>query len=173
MNNIKDFPIFFLSLTLHVANLLFWTKMFSHTLFKIITVSRPSTLLRMFLMGSQDFPLQGGLGGSELKPKIFNLPLLLNVSSYQTKLSPPIFIYISSSLSFEHRPDIGKKVSLRAFRQILPKSLLAMHIFSFTIMTYLKIFIWIKPLIQSSVQQHYLPELYPLYLPESKNLPLL
>ena len=38
----------FPSLTWHAINLLVWKKILSHTLFKIITVSRPNTLLGIF-----------------------------------------------------------------------------------------------------------------------------
>ena len=58
------------------------------------------------------------------------------------------------------------------FRQVLPKVLPVVHIFSFIITTYSKKKkkkkkkpIRIKSLSKKTVQQNYLPESYPLYLP--------
>ena len=51
-------------------------------------------------------------------------------------ISAPVLI-----LSPDHRQHIGKKVSLIAFRQVLPKVLIVSYIFINTIMTNLKKFI--------------------------------
>ena len=62
-------------------------KILSFTLFKVIAVFRPSTLLRMFLWGIriEFYPLM---------PKILNLTLLLDVTPHQ-KLSPLPFLHAS------------------------------------------------------------------------------
>ena len=64
----KTLPPLFPSLTLHGLNLLLWKKILTLILFKIITVSRPSTPLRVFLTGV---------------PKILNPSLLLDVTHHQ------------------------------------------------------------------------------------------
>ena len=63
-----------------------------------------------------------------------------------------------------------RKVSLKAFRQILPKMLSLVNIFSFIITTCLKSSLQLNPLIQNSVQQNYLPEFYPMYPHFIKNV---
>ena len=62
MNTIKDFATSFPSITLHGVHLLLWKKIHSLTLFKIITIIRPSTLLCVFFVGDQDLQLREGLG---------------------------------------------------------------------------------------------------------------
>ena len=120
----------FSSLTLHVVNLLLWKKLLSLTLSKIITVSIPLTLTRAFLMGRSGCPTEGGnRGGSPWKSKILNFPLLLVSFSPKIEFTVPLLIT-------DH--ILGKKVSLIAFRQILPDILPAACIFSYAIMTYLK-----------------------------------
>ena len=57
------------------------------TLFKIITVTRPSTFLRVLFIGDQDLQLKEGLGRA--------LILLTK------KLSPPIFLYASPHPSLD------------------------------------------------------------------------
>ena len=59
------------------------------------------------------------------------------------KLSPPPFLYDSPYPSIDCSPNIGKKI---AFKQISPNILPLMHIFIFTIMTYLKSIIGIESL---------------------------
>ena len=90
----------FSSLTLHTVNFLLWKK--------IITVSRPTTF-RIFLMGRSGCPTKRGnwLGtGFPCKPKSLNFPLLLD-----------------KNITYREIHILGKKVSLSAFRQVLPKIL--------------------------------------------------
>ena len=124
MNAIKEFATSFSSLTLHAVNLLLWKKTLSITLFKTITISRSSILLRVFLMGIPGCPAKGGnCGVSPWKPKNLNFPLW----------SPPPKNWV-----LNHRPHIGKKGISNSFRQILLKILPPACIFSHTIMTYLQ-----------------------------------
>ena len=72
-------PLFIFKLA---VNLFIWKKILSLNLFKIITVSRSSTLLRVFLMGrSGCSTMKNNLGESPCMPKSQNFPLLLNVST--------------------------------------------------------------------------------------------
>ena len=94
----------------------------SNTLFKIISVIRPSTLLRVLFIGDQNLLRRERLG------RALNLPT--------KKLSPPSFLHASHHPSYDCRPHIyWKKVSLIAFRQIWTKILPVLHIFSFIITT--------------------------------------
>ena len=61
-------------------------------------------------------------------------------------LSLPPFLPVSPSPSLDRRPHTGQKVSTIAVRQILLTILLAVRIFSFTMMTYLKELIGIESL---------------------------
>ena len=101
--------------------------MLSLTLFKIITVSRPSTLLRLFLMGDQDFPLRKELRGLH--------PHAQNFERHFWK----------SSLT-RSQTTYRKKVSLVAFRQTLPKHFVCGAHFQFHIVNYFKKLIGIKSL---------------------------
>ena len=122
LNTIKDFASSFPSLTLHAVNLLLWRKIISLTLFKFITIIRPSTLLRVLYMGDEDLQLREGLRRALILP-IKNLnPLLFFHASPHPSLDP----------------------SLIAIRYILQKILPVVHIFRFIIMTYLKKVIGIK-----------------------------
>ena len=106
--------------------------MFSLILFKIITaVSRLSTLLRVFFMGRLGCPTKGGnWDGVSLQTQQFELSP--SVGYYPTtKLSPPVSPLITDHI-------LEREISLIAFRQILPNILLAICIFSSTIMSYLK-----------------------------------
>ena len=139
MNTVKEFATFIPSLILHAVNMLLWKKILSLTLFKIITASRPSTLLKVFLMGKSGCPNNRGNRGGELPLPAKKFELLPSVRYTLTKKSPI------------------------AFRQVLPKFFPATCIFSYTIITYSKSSLELNPIIQNSVQQDYLPELYPLY----------
>ena len=55
-----------------------------------------------------------------------------------------LFVMSHSSCLTCLKPHIGQNVSLIGFRQILPKYLPVMHIFSFTIITYLKKLLGVK-----------------------------
>ena len=74
MNAIKEFAISFSSLTLHAVNLLLWKKILSLTLFKIITVSRSSIFLRVFLMGILGCSTKGGNEGVFLQAQVWTFP---------------------------------------------------------------------------------------------------
>ena len=141
LNSIKKFAIFFSSLTSHAINLLLRKKILSLILYKIITVSRPNTLLMIFLMERSWCPTKGGnfWEGSPSKSKSLNFPLLLDITLHQKIESP--------CPSLDHSSHIGKKnISLIAFRPILPKILPAACIFSYTIMICLKKLIGTKSL---------------------------
>ena len=105
------------------VNSFIWKKILSLTLLEIITVSRSSTLLRVFLMGRPVCPTKKKNWGGEspCKPKSLNFPLLLNITPTK-KLSPPV---PWSQITY------WKKNVLIAFRQILSKILLR-HAFSIT-----------------------------------------
>ena len=140
----------------HAVNLLIWKKILSLTLFKIITVSRPTTLIRVFLMRRSGCPTKGGnLEGLFASPKVRSCPFRW-ISPPPKNRAPP-FLSWSQIIYWE------KKVSLLAFRQILPK------IKNFTCGVHFQLQNWLiweslmklSLLIQNSVQQDYLPELYP------------
>ena len=57
LNIITESATSFSSLILHAVKLLLWKKIVSLTAFDIIALSRPNTLLRVFLMGSGDHNL--------------------------------------------------------------------------------------------------------------------
>ena len=97
------------------------------------------------LLRDQDVPIRKGIwrrwrrgGGGDLpaSQKVWTFPFCL--------ISPPPKNWVP--LYPDHRPHIGKKVSLIAFRQILSKLLPEACIFSNTIMTYLKKFVGTKSL---------------------------
>ena len=112
-----------------------WKKILSLTLFKIITVSESSTLLRVFLMGRSGCPTKGG--------NLESLPASQKVWTFIfCSISPPLKNWVS--LSPDHRLHIRKKVSLRAFRKILSKHLPGACILSNTIITYLIKLVGIK-----------------------------
>ena len=104
--------------------------MLSLTPFKIITVSRPSTLLRVFLVVRLGCPTKGGNWGVSMQAQKFELSP--SVDDIPTKnLSSPVSPMITDHI-------LEKKTSLIAFRQILPKILSVAFTFSYTIMTNLK-----------------------------------
>ena len=132
-----------------------WKKILSLTLFKIISVSRSSTLLRIFLMGRSRCPTMGDNWGVGLPPasvKVLTPPFFW--------IHPPPHQKIESPCpSRDHWP----------FKEILAKFFPATCIFSYTIVTYLKSSLELNPVIENSVQQSYLPELYSVFsriLPE-------
>ena len=88
-----------------------------------------------------------GGGASPCKPKSLNFLLLLDITPTK-KLSPPIPSLITNYI-------LEKRLSLIAFTQILPKIFLIW-----------KSSLELKPFIQNSVQQDYLPELCPNYPPK-------
>ena len=105
MNAIKGFATSFSSLTLDAINLLLWKKILSLTLFKISTVSRPSTLLRVFDMGRLVCPAKrecgSHCGGLPANPKV--LTFSFSWISRWPKIKSPC-------PSLDHRPHIGEKV---------------------------------------------------------------
>ena len=91
MNAITEFATCSWCLTVHAVNLLLWKKILSFPFFKIITESRPSTLLRVFLMARLGCPTKGGSWGRGCPCKLKNVdfPLLLDITPTK-KLSPPV-----------------------------------------------------------------------------------
>ena len=102
-------------------------------LFKLITESRPSTILWVFLIGGPGFPLKEKLGGFFFIAKILILPDLLNVFPPKKIECPP---FLSSLIASKHS---------------LPKR----YAFSISITTHLTKFFGIKSL---GTKQHYLKE---------------
>ena len=106
-NPIKEFATSFLSLVLHAVNLLIWKKILSLILFKIMTVYRLNTLLRVLLMGRsgcQDVPLREG--------KIFFFWRGVSVQAKKFELCPSVGYHPYENLSPmspDHRLHIGKK----------------------------------------------------------------
>ena len=110
LNAVEEFATCPLSLNLHALNILIWKKILSLTLLKIITVSRSSTLLSVFLMGRSGCPTKrGNLGGLPASQTVWTFP----------------FFWISSPLKSwvllfpDHTPYIGEKTafSLTKFYQ--------------------------------------------------------
>ena len=86
----KDLPPLFYLYFYLAVNIFIWKKILSLTLFKITTVSRSSTLLRVFLMGRPECPTKKkNWGKSPCKSKSLNFPLLLNITPTK-KLAPPV-----------------------------------------------------------------------------------
>ena len=85
----KELASSFSPLTLHAVNLLLSKKILSLTLLKIMTVTRPSTILRVFLMGKLGCPTKEGNWGVFLKVQKFKFPLLLDITPTK-KLSHPV-----------------------------------------------------------------------------------
>ena len=92
----------FSCLTLHAINLLLWKKILSLNLFKIITVGRSTTLIKVLLMGRSGCRTKGrdSKGGS-LKTQKF-------------EISPSVEYHPHQKIEFlcsspDHRPHIGKK----------------------------------------------------------------
>ena len=147
----SEFSTSFSSLTLYAVNLLLWKKIISLTLFKTITISRPSTL-QNFPYGEIKKSYQGKEirgGGPHARLKVWTLPACW--------ISLPVPLP-----SADHRPHIGKKVFLIAFRQILPKILPAADSFSDTVITNLKNFIENKSLNTKQYPAGLSPRIIPL-----------
>lgn len=116
-------------------------------LFKIITVLRPSSLLRVFFMGDQDLKLEGRLRSSlrndaqsfEPQPPFGCHSPLKNWVLPYSFMAHPIPPLIADLI-------LEKKWSLIVFRQISRNILLVVHIFNFIITDYLKTFSGIKSL---------------------------
>ena len=138
--------------------LIYWfERKYFHSLFKIITVSRSSILLRVFLMGRSECPTKrGNLRGLSESQKVWTF----------------LFCWISSPpknwviLSIDHTPYITKKVSLTAFRQILSKTLPEACIFSNPVMNYLKKIIGTKSLNTKQCLAGLSPRIIPDYSPK-------
>ena len=88
MNAIEEFTTSFLSLNLHAVNISIWKKTLSLTFFKLITVSRSSTLLRVFLMVDQDVRLREGIKGVSQQAKKFVLSPSVGYYPHQKIESP-------------------------------------------------------------------------------------
>ena len=83
-----------------------------------------------------------------------SVPSVRSVGSYpQPKIESSSFPSVSLRPSIDHRPHVGKKLSLIAFRQIIPK-------ISNWSLVWRKTYLEWNPLVQNTVQQDYLPELY-------------
>ena len=126
------------SLTLDPVNLLLWMKIPYLTLFKIITVIRTGSGLRLFFMGGSGFAADGRGDWGELSPlmtKILSFILLLDVTPHQIIESSTLPSCPTPSLPWLYT-TYSKKVSLIAFRQTLRKILHVLHIFSFTTTIY-------------------------------------
>ena len=104
--------------------------MFSLTLFKIITVSKPNTLLRVYLLEKSECPTNGENWGL--------LPASQKVWTFSLSLVYPHQKFHFSIIWSDRRTHIGEKVSLLVFRPILPKMFPAACIYSCTITTFLK-----------------------------------
>ena len=158
MNAIEEFATSFLSLKLHAVNILIWKKIPSLALFKIITASKSSTLLRIVLMRRSGCPTKGrNLGGLPASQKFWTFPFCW-MSPQPKKMSPPV--------PWSHSIYWKKKVSPTAFRQILSNILPEACIFSNTIMTYLKKFIGTKSLDTKQCPARLSPRIIPHYPPK-------
>ena len=139
------------------VSLLISKKILSLTLFKIITGSRSSSLLRVFLMGRSGCPTK------KKNERWGSLPVSQKVWSFSfCWKSPP-------AKNWDHlSPDnryIGKKV-LIAFRQILSKILPEACIFSDIIMTYLKKLVGTNFLNTKLCLAALFPRIVPHFLPK-------
>ena len=85
--------------------------LFHLTRFKIITVVRPSRLLRVFFMGGSEFAAKGGNGEGcpHSCPKFWTSHFSW-MSLSTRKLSPPPFIHALTCPSLDCRPHIGKRL---------------------------------------------------------------
>ena len=125
------FDTSFSSLILHAVNLLLWHKILLLTLFRIIAVKRPTTFVRVFLMGRPECFTKGGKWqGVSLQFQKFELSPFLGYCPQQ-KIEFP---YPSP----DHRPHIGKNGIYNSFSKSFTKNFACGNIFSYTIMTYLK-----------------------------------
>ena len=107
----------FSSFTLHAVNILLWKKIFSLTFSKVITASRPATLIRVFLMVRSRCITKGErVRTLPTSPKVLTSPFCWNCSHQKIEYLHP---------SPDHRPYVEKKKCIFiCFRQIWPKSCL-------------------------------------------------
>ena len=164
LNTIKKFTT---SLTLHARKLLLWKETLSLTPFKIITVGRPRTTLRAFLVGRLGCSTKREFWGRgyHCKPKSLNVPLLSDITPNRN-LSFSISPMISNNIfakSFQTNFTIN--FAIIAFRQISLKILPASHIFSHTIKIYLKNLVGIKSLNKNHCPARLSPTIIPLVSP--------
>ena len=123
-------------------------KFFTHSIQNhYITLSRSSTLLRIFLMGR--YTKRGNLGSLPADPKCWTFPFCW-ISSLQKIVSP-------CPLMKDH--TLEKKISQVALREILSKVMPGACIFSNTIMTYMKRLVGTKSLTAKQCSADYLPQL--------------
>ena len=107
LNTNREFATSTSPLILHAVNLLLWNKILSLSLYtlhtisflKIVTVGRPSTLLRVFLIGRSRCPTKGEILGGKLwlLAKKFELTSSVWYNSVK-KLIPLVPSLISNSL---------------------------------------------------------------------------
>ena len=128
-------PLFHLQLYMHAITLLLWKKILSLFLFKVITLNRPSTLFRIVFMERSGCLTKWVIRGFPLQATL-NFLFLLDTTLHQN--------IESHCPSPNQRTHIEKKVLRIAFRKTLPKILLWVRIFSYTVMTYLKTLVWTK-----------------------------
>ena len=107
----------FSSFTLHAVNILLWKKIFSLTFSKVITASRPATLIRVFLMVRSGCITKGErVRTLPTSPKVLTSPFCWNCSHQKIEYPP--------SFSWSQTICWKKNAFLIAFRQIWPKSCL-------------------------------------------------
>ena len=91
----------FSSFTLHAVNILLWKKIFSLTFSKVITASRPATLIRVFLMVRSGCITKGErVRTLPTSPKVLTSPFCWNCSHQKIEYLHP---------SPYHRPYVEKK----------------------------------------------------------------
>ena len=135
--------------------MLLWKKLLCLTVFKIVKVIRPSTLLRVyFKRGSRFVTKRDWEGLSSVMPQILKLPLLFDFTFTKILSPSPFMSYPIHTLIADH---LLQKVSVMAFSQILP-NILPWCTFSVPKLQ----LIWKSSLklylvMQISVQQNYLP----------------
>ena len=152
MNAIKKFATSFSFLTLHVVNLLLPKKILSLAPFKINPVDRPSTLPTVFLMIRLGFPTKWGNWRSPCKRKSLKFSILFDIIPLKK---------VSLTLPWSH-PHIGKKRYPYSFYKFYQKICLWRIYLATKSWLIWKSLSELNPLIQISVQQDYLPELYPI-----------
>ena len=123
-------------------------------------------------IGRSECPTKGrNLEQSTYKRQSLNFPLLLDITfspQFHRKIEPPY-------PPFYHRPHIGKKVSIIAFRQNLQNIWFAACIVSHTLMTYLKKLVETKSSntkhcqagLSSRIKYHvapFLPKIFPPFM---------
>ena len=155
MNAIKEFATSFFIFKLTCSKVIYLKENTLTHSFENHYSKRIKHPLQGFFKGRSDAPLKEGIWWSPWKPKSLYFFLLLDIS--QTKKTEFPCPLITNHI-------LEKKVSLIAFRRILSKILPEACIFSNTIMTFLKISLELHLLLENSVQQDCLPQLYPIML---------